>query len=330
VEKGAAEGKILLVPPGQKAPDDVAGFHVVQMTTRFGFIGYRIMDRAEKDSITPLIKLYPYSERANPGAPKVIDATKDYTQSAPRGLAFWESVNDLIQNEPVEDRDRFFYGMLRELGIEKGKPFKPDERMTKILEDATLLGEEIAKVTAYEKRGMGNSYRPDASWEQAMTVDPSQRKDDYGQFDQRLDWLYEAIATSKFMKSKWVGLGSAYLVTYRDKDGDWFEGGSSYRLHVAPDPPMKQFWSVSVYDIDSRTLLRNDAQKAEISSHFDLQKNADGSVDLYFGPTAPNGKESNWVQTVPGKFWFPYFRLYGPTEAYFDKSWPLPDVEKVN
>src|SRR5262245_19609473 len=101
------------------------------------------------------------------------------------------------------------------------------------------------------------------------------------------------------MITKTPGVGSIYLETYRDKDGDWLDGGKSYRLLIAPDPPMQQFWAVSVYDIDTRTYVRNETQKAEVSSKStELQKNADGSVDLYFGPKAPTGKESNWVQTV--------------------------------
>lgn len=220
--------------------------------------------------------------------------------------------------------------MLRDLGIEKGKPFKPDDRQKKLLEDATLLGEEIAKVVVYEKRFIGNYYRPDARWQFAMVLDPDQREDNYDQLDERTDWFYEAIGSSYAMITKTPGVGSAYLSTYRDKDGDWLDGGQSYRLRIAPNPPMKQFWAVSVYDIDTRTLFRNEALKAEVSSNDKgLQKDADGSVDVYFSPTAPSGKESNWVQTVPGKFWFPYFRLYAPTQAYFDRSWPLPDIENV-
>ena len=105
-ERGATSGKALLLGPGQKAPDDVAGYHVVHMPTRVAFMGYRVLDRSEKDKLTPLNKLYPYSERANPPPPKVIAAAKDYTQSAPRGMAYWEAVNELIQREPVEERDR--------------------------------------------------------------------------------------------------------------------------------------------------------------------------------------------------------------------------------
>ena len=330
-EKGATAGKILLLGPGHKAPEDVTGYHVVHMPTRFAFIGYRVLDRSEKDKLTPLNKLYPYSERNNPPPPKVIAATKDYIQSAPRGLAYWEAVNELIQREPVEDRDRFFYAMLRDLGIEKGKRFAPDDHHKKLLEDAALLGEMIAKVVVYEKRFIGNFYRPDARWQFAMVVDPDQREDNYDQLDERTDWFYEAIASSYAMITKTPGVGSIYLSTYRDKDGDWLDGGKSYRLRIAPNPPMQQFWAVSVYDIDTRTLFRNEALKAEVSSNSKgLQKNADGTVEVYFGPTAPSGKESNWVQTVPDKFWFPYFRLYAPTQAYFDRSWPLPDIEKHN
>jgi hypothetical protein len=328
-ERGATGGKVLLLGPGQVAPGDVAGFHVVPMPTRFAFIGYRVLDRSERDRLTPLNKLYPYDERKNPPPPKVIAATQDYIQSHPRSLAYWEAVNELIQREPVEERDRFFLAMLRDLGIEKGKPFKPDDRQKRVLEDAALLGEEIAKVVVYEKRFIGNYYRPDARWQFAMVVDPDQRENNYDQLDERTDWFYEAIASSYAMITKTPGVGSIYLSTYRDKDGDWLDGGKSYRLRIAPNPPMQQFWAVSVYDIDTRTLFRNEALKAEVSSNSKgLQKNADGSVDVYFGPTAPSGKESNWVQTVPDRFWFPYFRLYAPTQAYFDRSWPLPDIEK--
>jgi hypothetical protein len=261
-EKGATGGKILLLGPGHKAPDDIAGYHVVHMPTRFAFLGYRVLDRSEKDKLTPLIKLYPYSERNNPPAPKVIAATKDYIQSAPRGLAYWDAVNELIQREPVEDRDRFFYAMLRDLGIEKGKPFKPDARRKKLLGDAALLGEEISKALVYEKRFIPNNrYRPDASWEFALVVEPSQREENHDQLDPRTQWFYEAIAASYAMITKTPGVGSIYLETYRDKDGDWLDGGKAYRLRIAPNPPMKQFWAVSVYDIDTRTFFRNKTQK---------------------------------------------------------------------
>ena len=250
-EKGATGGKLLLLGPGQQAQADVAGYHVVHIPTRFAFIGYRVLDRRETEKLTPLTKLYPYGERNHPPPPKVLAALKDYTQSQPRGLAYWEAVHELIQREPVEERDRFFLAMLRDLGIEKGKPFTPDDHQKTLLEDAALLGEELAKLIVYEKRFIGNFYRPDARWQFALVVDPDQREDNYDQLDERTDWFYEAIAASYAMITKTPGVGSIYLSTYRDTDGDWLDGGESYRLRLAPNPPMQQFWAVSVYGVST-------------------------------------------------------------------------------
>ena len=132
------------------------------------------------------------------------------------------------------------------------------------------------------------------------------------------------------MVTKTPGVGQAYLDVYRDKDGRAFDGAKTYHLHVPPNPPAKQFWSVTLYDLDTRRFIQNKEQIVDRSSRLpDLAKNGDGSVDIYFSPTAPKGFEKNWIPTVPGQSWFPLFRLYAPLEAYFDKSWPLPDIEKV-
>jgi len=125
------------------------------------------------------------------------------------------------------------------------------------------------------------------------------------------------------------GVGQAYLATYRDKNGHPFDGANTYRLHVPPNAPAKNFWSMTLYDLDTRTFIENKEEIADRSSRMDLRKNDDSSVDVFLGPVPPTGFEKNWIPTIPGKAWFAYFRLYGPTEAYFDQSWPLPDVEQV-
>ena len=112
-------------------------------------------------------------------------------------------------------------------------------------------------------------------------------------------------------------------------DGNWLAGGESYTLHISANPPAEQFWSVAVYSWDTRTLIDNEQKRAAQSSRQDLIKNADGSIDLYYGPTAPKGKEKNWVQTIPGQGWWVYLRFYAPTKAYFDKSWSMGDFEKL-
>ena len=168
----------------------------------------------------------------------------------------------------LEPRDVLFHAMLKSLGLEKGKPFRPDARQTNILTDAALVGEAMAKAA------------------------------------------------------------SAYLSAYEDKAGEWLDGGSSYRLRVPPRVPMQLFWSVTLYDVDTRALIRNAQKIADRSSRMDLKKNPDGSVDIYTGPTPPPGFEQNWIPTVPGRSWFAYFRFYNPTQPYFDRSQPLERKEK--
>ncbi|MOA19520.1 hypothetical protein D3C78_1399090 [compost metagenome] len=131
------------------------------------------------------------------------------------------------------------------------------------------------------------------------------------------------------MISKTPNFGQAYLATYADKDGNWLDGAKSYHLRMPANPPAANFWSVTIYDAATRCLIDNPQKNADLSSRKDLLKNNDGSVDLYFGPTAPAGKEKNWVQTIPGKHWFTYVRFYGPTKAYFDKSWKMDDIEEM-
>lgn len=326
-------GKFLVLGPGQTAPDGAEGYIVVQSTTFNNLWLVRLLspDAQERDAMMAKIRLYPFLQRATPPATRVLSvgAGTSYA-NAPRGFAYWERLSRWVNEEPVQERDRIMMGMLRSLGIEKGKPFQPDARMKKLLTDATLVGEAMAKVNDYEKRAMPLAHYADGSqWEFALCLDPSQEALHYTELDERAAWFYEATATSKGMVTKTPGVGSIYLSTYKDKDGNWLDGANTYRLHVLPNPPVTQFWSITLYDVSTRTLIDNKTEITDRSSRQDLTKNVDGSVDLYFGPKAPKGFDKNWVSTVAGKAWFPYFRLYGPTEAHFDGKWVLPDIEKV-
>lgn len=139
-------------------------------------------------------------------------------------------------------------------------------------------------------------------------------------------YTFEAITIAEGMVKPIVGAGSQYMSAAKDKNGAWLDGGKNYSLRVPPNVPAKDFWAVTVYDNMTRSMIQIDANKAGVSPQDKLQVNSDGSIDVYFGPTAPAGKESNWIKTVPGKDWFAYFRWYGPTEAFFDKSWKLEDI----
>ena len=328
-------GKFLVLGPDQTAPQGAEGYIVVHSSTVNVFAILRLLatDPQQNQTMLGKIRFYPFSQRANPPATKVFRLEKGGRSlaNAPRGIAYWEKLSRWIGEEPVQERDRMMMAMLRSLGIEKGKPFNPDARMKKILTEGTLVGEAMAKANDFDKRQMELSHYADGvDWHFSLCLNISQESESYTQLDERAAWFYEAIATSAGMVTKTPGVGSVYLGTYKDKDGDWLDGAKSYRLHVSPNAPVKQFWSLTVYDVDTRMLIQNKEQRADRSSRQpDLVKNADGSVDLYIGPKAPTGFEKNWIPTVPGKAWFPYFRLYAPTEAHFDRTWILSDLEKV-
>lgn len=324
-------GKYLIIPPGGKAPEEVNGYFVAQSETNNILVGFRVLepDPGKAKAIVGKIRMYPWRERANPPSQRVLTpGGKDWSGTQPDGMAYWQLLHEIIQHEPVNERDRFYMAMLASLGIEKGKPFNPSPTQRQALEKGAAAGKLLAQVNTFAKRFPHVRHWPDRQWEYALFIsDPSQRVDNYDQLWERTAWFYEAVTDTKGMISSTPGLGQAYLGSYTDKNEAWLDGGKNYHLRIAANPPDKQFWSLTVYDTDTRRFVENARQKSDVSSREDLEKNADGSVDLYFGPKPPAGKEANWVQTVSGKHWFAYFRLYGPTEAYFDKSWKMGDIE---
>lgn len=325
-------GKYLILPPGHEkvSPE---GYYVVQSPARFVLGGFRLLDADKEKAIReliPLIKTYSWSP-TGVGQPMGTRhaGDKKWSQMPPRGMAYWESLNQVIQDEPIDERDRLVLAQLRFLGIEKGKPFNPDARQKKILEEAAVVGEAMAKANTSDKR-VEPPFWPDTHWKHALVVSVDQRAPNFDQLDERAAWFYEAVVISKAMLTQTPGVGQRYIAAYKDKDGKWLDGGNTYRLHVPPNPPAKQFWSATAYDEGTRQMVVTEQGRPDISSRKpDIVKNADGSIDVYFGPKAPAGKESNWVQTNSGKGWFAYFRFYGPTEPFFDKSWALPDIDEV-
>ena len=332
VPDSEAPAKYLVLGPGQKMPEEVAGYAVRHSPTFNVFLGVRLTDpdpQSAKEALAQL-QVYPYARRDNPPKMEIFDAgTKAWSGLPPRGMEYWERLDQVIQREPLEARDVFFHAMLRPLGLEKGKPFKPDARQTKILTDGALVGEAMAKANSADRRFAGSKYRSDAHWDFALQLDA----DDPGAFwnllDERASWFYEAVGAGPAMAPKRPGPSSAYLGAYKDRSGQWLDGGASYRLRVPPSAPIKLFWSVTLYDVDTRALILNEQKIADRSSRMDLRKNEDGSIDIHCGPKAPAGFEQNWIPTVPGRSWFAYFRFYQPTGAYFDRSWPLPDFERL-
>ncbi|MBU2571737.1 MAG: DUF1254 domain-containing protein [Gammaproteobacteria bacterium] len=323
-------GKYLILGPGQEKPEGIAADYVYESGTMNILLGTRILtpDPNEYKRLLESFLVYPAS---NPDEVQQYAKAKDeWFQYQPRGLKYWEQLHAIYQREPVAERDRFMLASLRSLGIEKGKPFKPDARQKAILEEAALVGEAMAQANSFESRFPGVKYRGDADWEYVIFLEPSQRVGEHEQLDERAAYTYEAVTTSAGMTTKTPGVGQAYLGGYRDSDGDWLDGSKDYKLTIPPNAPMKQFWSITLYSQATRTLIDNGTGRADRSSRHDLVKNADGSVNLYFGPgEAPKGMENNFVKTNDGEGFFVYLRLYAPTEPYFERSWKLSDIEKI-
>lgn len=325
-------GKYLIMPPGY-GPVEAQGYFVVQATSRDVFAGFRLIGD-DKDAaiaeLVPQIRTYTWTVGGT-GEPMPARPAGDkaWSQMPPRGMAYWDSLNEVIQRNPVDERDRFVLAGLRFLGIERGQPFAPDARQTKLLEDGALIGEAMAKANTSDKRGEP-PFWPGTHWKHALVVSVDQKGLTYDQLDERAAWFYEAVAISKAMLTETPGVGQRYIAAYQDAAGGWLSGGDSYKLHVPANPPAAGFWSVTAYDEATRQMPVTEQGRPDISSRKeDIVRNADGSIDIWFGPTAPEGHEANWIQTNAGKGWFAYFRFYGPTEAFFDKSRALPDIEKV-
>lgn len=324
-------GKYLFVGPGQDLPD-ADGFEVHQSPTNGIMLGIRLMpeDRDERIALLDQVKVYPYSERDDPKPRKVITPEgRSWMAAAPVGLKYWELLSDTINREPVAERDRFFMSFLRDLGIEKGKPFNPDWRTQRILLEAAIVGEAMAKANDFDKQMESAHYRDGLQWEYAVVANPDQRSEFYEQLDERAAWFYEAVTNDPAMHGHRTGEGQVYMATYKDADGDWLDGGQNYVFHVDPDAPAEAFWSLTVYEVATRTIIQNEYGIADRSSRMDLTYNDDGSTDIYIGPDKPEGENAkNWIPTEPGRAWFPYFRLYSPKQAFLDQTWVLNDIRK--
>jgi hypothetical protein len=326
-------GKYLIMPPGH-APIDAPDHRVFASPSNQIWFGTRGLDpdKTVAEATVKQHRLYSWNDRAHPPTSQFVGVNGRAWQSThPNTIEYWRLLAELYANEPVAPRDRTMFGMLKALGIAPGKPFAPDARQAKILSEAAQLGDLMARTSAYAKRDANAVVYPGKRWDYAVRFDLDQENPEKTsvQFDERGEWFYEAIGMSTGMQGRVLGFGQVYLETATDAAGNWLDGGKSYRMRLDANAPVRQFWSITLYDNVTRCALVTPQGAADMSSRRpDLVADTDGSVDVFFGPTRPAGT-TNWIQTLPGKGWFPYFRFYAATEAYFDKSWQLNDIEEI-
>jgi hypothetical protein len=332
---GGKGGKYLILPPGHDAPEP-AGYHVFHSQTYGGYGLLRSIlrsgspaDLAKAVAYARRIRLYPLSQAANPSPTTFVDADGVlFDSTIPYDARFYEHLDRFVQKEPWLERDRAMIDTLKTIGIEKGKSFAPDARMRKQLNAAAA--DTHAMLDARFEQLFDTRFAPGSRWafltsmeyaKQATTgfVDPNGYPiDDRG-----------LLFTYVFFTPRRLGEGQFWIMTHKDKAGHVLDGGRSYRLRVPANAPIRQYWSITLYDRVTHAFIRNMPFTSRSSQTPGLRKNSNGSVDLYFGPKAPKGWEANWAPTNRTRRFEAMARFYGPEPALFDHSWVLPDIERI-
>jgi hypothetical protein len=331
-------GKYLFVPPGYTGNVPTDGYFVTKSPTFSNLVFYRAFVRggdiaAAANGVKASARVYPLSAVPNPPTQAFLDLSgKQFNTIHANDFHFYEEINSVIQHEPADAFDPEIVGLFAAIGIKKGEPFAPDARMKGILSDAVAVANATARAIVFAPRDVRVKFYPDRQWGTGF-VGGSYEFLNNGErmLDARTLFHYYATGITPAMAFSKPGTGSAYAYATRDSMGRYLDGGKTYKITLPAPIPVGQFWSFMVYDGQTRSMLETDQKLAGLdSTKSDIKKNADGSVTVWFGPKAPAGQETNWVQTMPGKGWNSLLRLYAPLEPWFDKTWKPGDFERVD
>ncbi len=333
-DQGKGGSYIIVGPEEDKSKFKGKADYIFQSETNNIFIGLRILDPSPEFNakIKKEMKVGRVGKKATPI--KFIEGVdKEWSGTAPRGLEYWKLLSQILQEEPVREQDKALMAMLEPLGIKKGEAFNPDERQKKILLKGAAMGELMLRNLQTNPR-FSEPYWEGTNWYKSFDFTVPQITDYKVELDERAVWFYEAVTSSEGMVNPTPGKGQVYMTTKRDSKGNLFRADKTYKLHVPKDVPVGQFWSVTLYSENTRRPYDNGgteiASTSLDSKMKQLQINDDGSVDLYIGVKPPKGMESNFMKTKGNDGWFVYFRLYAPTEPFFDKSFKLTDFELID
>jgi hypothetical protein len=379
-------GRYLLVPPGYDGPLPEGGFYVARPRTLHVLVFGRVFlenddPKPAADKIRRFMKVYPYqpggigtsfasflSGQAALGAVTAPPETVFHERSgmvmntiAPDDFGYFEWLDEVVQQEPAGSLDPELMGAIAAIGIVKGKPFAPDERMKRILTEAAAVANATSRSLFTRPRDPGWYFYPGSAWmpltltvtgydfetppaaikgpvnqgvrvpEGVETCPPT----GYRVLDARTNFYYGVMAVSPVEGMRLSGIGMQYLLATVDAEKQYFDGGRTYRLMLPKGIPAANFWSLTVYDSQTRSMLDTPQRYPRVGSQSypspAARPDADGSTTVYFAPEQPAGVErGNWIQTVPEKGWFVILRLYGPLESYFDKTWRAGEVEPIS
>ena len=281
------------------------------------------------------LKTYPLSQAKNPPKMEHFNFSgKAFNTVHANNFEFYREINNMVQKEPLGAIDLELRGQAASIGIIKGKAFNPDARMKKILTNAMAIANATARTISFAPRDENAYYFNDRQWYAGFIGNDYQWLNGDGMSGRNLDartlYYYLATVNTPAMTLEVSGVGSNYAVAAKDSDGNYLDGAKTYKLHVPAKVPAQDFWSVVLYDPQTRSELQTDNPYPSINNKIaKLDYNKDGSVDLYIGPKAPKGKEANWIQTEATKGWFGVFRFYGPLQPWFDRTWKMGDFEEI-
>ena len=336
-------GKYLYLPPGYKG-EVPEGYTVLKPRTYRLWIFLR---RSIADGVAPAaqfvrenLRIYPLAAAENPPAMKFISASgKSFNTIHPNNIEFYHHLDEIIQYEPMGWLNAETRGLFASIGIQKGKDFAPDERMKKILADGVVLGNAASRSIVwyprYDTNMKGVRIYPDtnSAWIMAFTGRNVFFNGEDGETmntDARVMFHYPYTAVTPAMATPREGTGSDYGIAYVDSRKQPFDGSKTYKLHIPADPPVNNFWAATIYDTQTRSQLQTSQSFPSVGSQTEgIRTNDDGSTDLYFGPKAPEGYESNWFETIPGKSWFVILRMYGPLKPWLNQTWRPSEIELV-
>lgn len=334
-------GKYLILPPGYEG-EIPEGYFVATSTSYVNWLilrGFLVDGKPEAASkmYREGLKIYPLKDKdKQPEMEFINGSTVPFNTIHANTYDFYEELSDVLEREPVSFLDPELRGLFASIGIQKGIPFTPDERMEEILKDAVDVGNATARAISFRTREKLASIFETGHWESGFIGGNYQWLKDEGNggrfLDARTRFFYVATVNTPAMVIKMIGKGSQYAMCTLDSKGNYLDGSKNYTLNIPANVPAKDFWSVVIYDPQTRSELQTDQALPSVSSQrTPLVENEDGSITLYFGPknNAPKGKEANWLQSVSGKGWFVLLRLYGPLEPWFDQTWQPGEFELI-
>ncbi|WP_319524521.1 DUF1254 domain-containing protein [uncultured Desulfosarcina sp.] len=332
-------GKYLILPPDYEG-EAPKGYFVAKSPSYInlfvlrGFLVDGKPDSAAK-MFSEQVHVYPLSQKDNP--PKMVITSGSgisYNTIHANDFTFYEEINDVLQKEPIDFIDPELRGLFASIGLQKGKAFKPTPELKKILTDAVAVANATARALIFHTPQKEAYLYENSYWKVAFIGGNHEWLKDKGEGGRYLDartlFFYGATVNTPAMVMQMVGVGSQYAMATQDSKGNVLDGSKTYKLNIPANVPAKDFWSVVIYDPQTRSELQTSTPFPSKNSEADkMTTNSDGSIDLYFGPEAPKGKENNWIETVSNKSWFPVLRLYGPLEPWFEKTWRPGEIELV-